>query len=140
MSISISISKADLKVISVKRRTEKVAKFSRRYQCLWMLHEQYLKKDIAAILGVNIDTITDWIKIYNKSGLTGLGLLNYEGRRPSSLDKVKDKILQIISTENVSKIKDLQTLLANQYNIEIEHSWLYRYCKKNSICLIKSRD
>lgn len=140
MSISISISKADLKVISTKRRTEKVAKFSRRYQCLWMLHEQYLKKDIASILGVNIDTITDWIKIYNKSGLTGLGLLNYEGRRPSNLDKVKDKILQIISTENVTKIKDLQTLLANQYNIEIEHSWLYRYCKKNSICLIKSRD
>jgi transposase len=140
MSISISISKEDLKVISTKRRTEKVAKFSRRYQCLWMLHEQYLKKDIASIIGVNIDTITDWIKIYNKSGLAGLGLLHYEGRRPSSLDKVKDKILKIISTENVSKIKDLQTLLANQHNIEIEHSWLYRYCKKNSICLIKSLD
>jgi transposase len=140
MSILVSITKEDLKIISVKRRTEKVVKFSRRYQCLWLLHEQYLKKDIASILGVNIDTITDWIKIYNKSGLSGLGLLHYEGRRPSSLDKVKINIENIIRTETISKIKDLQTILLNEYQIEVEHSWLYRYCKKNSICLIRSQD
>ena len=139
MSIIVSITTADLKVISSKRRTEKNAKFSRRYQCLWMLHEQYLKKDIASILGVNIDTITDWIKIYNQSGLVGLGLLNYEGRRTSMLDKVKGVIENIIRTENISKIKDLQTILLNEHKIEVEHSWLYRYCKKNSICLIKNQ-
>jgi transposase len=140
MSISISISKEDIKIISLKRKTEKVAKFSRRYQCLWLLHENYLKKDIASILGVNIDTITDWIKIYNKSGLSGLGLLNYEGRRPSCLDKYKDTIEKVVQNENVSRIKDLQTILLKKHNIEIEHSWLYRYCKKNSIYLIKNQD
>jgi transposase len=140
MSISISISKEDLKIISTKRKTEKNTKFSRRYQCLWMLNEQYLKKDIALILGVNIDTITDWIKIYNKSGLEGLGLLKYEGRRSSSLDKFKNKIENTIRTQNVSTIKHLQSVLLKEYEIEIEHSWLYRYCKKNSICLIKSQD
>ena len=92
MSITVSISKDDLNIIKNKRKTEQKVKFLRRYQCLWMLNEQYLKKDIANILGVNIDTVTDWIKIYNKSGLAGLGLLNYEGRRPSQLDKVKETI------------------------------------------------
>jgi transposase len=140
MSITISIPKQDLKIISVKRKTEPKAKFLRRYQCLWMLHEQYYNKDIANILGVNIDTVTDWIKIYNKSGLAGLGLLNYEGRRPSQLDKVKETILKTIESKNISTIKDLQTLLLDEYKIEVEHSWLFRYCKKNSICLIRSRD
>ena len=140
MSIAVSISKEDLKIIASKRRTEKNAKFLRRYQCLWMLNEQYLKKDVAAILGVNIDTITDWIKIYNKSGLDGLGLLQYEGRRPSCLDKVRSTIQHIIQSDHVSRIKDLQAVLLKEHQIEVEHSWLYRYCKKNSICLIKNQD
>ena len=50
MSISISISSDDLKIISIKRKTEQKVKFLRRYQCLWMLHEQYYNKDIANIL------------------------------------------------------------------------------------------
>jgi transposase len=140
MSITISIPKEDLKIISEKRKTEPKAKFLRRYQCLWMLYEQYYNKDIANILGVNIDTVTDWIKIYNKSGLEGLGLLNYEGRRPSQLDKVKETILKTIESKNISTIKDLQTLLLDEHKIEVEHSWLFRYCKKNSICLIRSHD
>jgi len=140
MSISISISNDDLKIICVKRKTEQKVKFLRRYQCLWMLHEQYYKKDIANILGVNIDTVTDWIKIYNKSGLAGLGLLNYKGRRPSQLDKVKDTIFKTIESKNISTIKDLQTILLSEHKIEVEHSWLFRYCKKNSICLIRSHD
>jgi transposase len=140
MSLQISISKDDLKIISSKRKTEKNAKFLRRYQCLWLLHEQYLKKDIALILGVNIDTITDWIRLYNQKGLQGMGLLNYEGRRPSCLDKYKTIIEGVIKNQNVSKIKDLQTILINKHQINVEHSWLYRYCKKNSICLIKSQD
>ncbi len=140
MSISISISKDDLRIIAVKRKTEQNVKLLRRYQCLWMLQELYYKKDIANILSVNIDTITDWIKIYNKSGLAGLGLLNYEGRRPSQLDKVKETISKLISSKNISTIKDLQTILLAEHKIQVEHSWLYRYCKKNSICLIRSQD
>jgi transposase len=140
MSIQVTLSKSDLSIISKKRKTESSGKLLKRYQCLWMLHEQHLKKDIASTLGVNIDTITDWIKIYNAKGLEGLGLFNYEGRRPSKLDTLKGKIEQIILHENISRIKDLQAKLIEEFQLEVEHSWLYRYCKKNSICLIKSHD
>jgi transposase len=140
MSIQVSISNQDLVIISKKRKSEPKSKLLKRYQCLWMLHEQYFKKDIASTLGVHIDTVTDWIKIYNKSGLTGLGLYNYEGRRPSCLDKVKDQIEKIIVQENISRIKDLQAKLIEEFQLEVEHSWLYRYCKKNSICLTRSQD
>jgi transposase len=137
MALQLSIPKSDMVVIAQKRRTESKAKFQRRYQCLWLLHEGYLRKDVANMLGVNIDTVTDWIKIYNKSGLEGLGLVHYEDRRPSSLDMYKDDILSYIANNGVSTINELRAMLAHSYGLKIEHSWLYRYCKKNFIALTR---
>lgn len=140
MSIQVIIPKKDLQIINLKRKSEKQAKFLRRYQCLWMLHEGYLKKDIASILSVNIDTITDWIKIYNNSGLSGLGLLHYEDRRPSILDARKVDIKNLVINENVSTIKELQSKIKIEFGLEVEHSWLYRYCKKNFVYLTRKPD
>jgi len=139
MSYTITLSAPDIAFVIEKKRKEKDAKLLRRYQCLFMLHEKYPKKEIAGLLGVNIDTVTDWIKIYNKEGLVGLGLLKYDGRRPSSLDKIKDEIASYVKTENVSTLSQLQAFLKKKHNLTVEHSWLSRYCKKNSISLIKKQ-
>jgi transposase len=65
--------------------------------------------------------------------------LNYEGRRPSSLDKHKADIIKYIETESVSKLSQLQKFIEKEYSLTIEHSWLSRYCKKNSIRLTKKQ-
>jgi transposase len=135
MSYTIELSHSEIDFIKDRKRKEKDPKLLRRYQCLFMLHEQYPKKEIAKILGVNIDTVTDWIKIYNKEGLAGLGLLKYDGRRPSALDKVKDDILRYIKTENISKLSELQMFLEKNFGLKVEHSWLSRYCKKTLFLL-----
>ncbi len=139
MSYKIILPRADVALITAKKRKEKDAKLLRRYQCLSMLHEQYPKKEIAKLLGVNIDTITDWIKIYNKEGLAGLGLLKYEGRRPSSLDSIKEKIIDYVEKGNISTLSQLQKLIEKKHHLKIEHSWLSRYCKKNFISVIKKQ-
>ena len=126
--------------IKTKKRKERDAKLLRRYQCLSMLHKNYPKKEVAKLLGVNIDTITDWVKIYTKSGLSGLGLLNYEGRRPSSLDQIKDKLVDLIKKENINTMVQLQGIIKSNYKLVVEQSWLGRYCKKNSISLIRKQD
>ena len=140
MSYQVILSKTDLAIIKTKQRKERDAKLLRRYQCLSMLHENYPKKEVAKLLGVNIDTITDWVKIYTKSGLSGLGLLNYEGRRPSSLDQIKDELVDLIKKENINTMVQLQGIIKNNYKLVVEESWLGRYCKKNSISLIKRQD
>jgi transposase len=140
MSYTIQLSKSDIAWITEKKRKEKSAKLLRRYQCLSMLQEQYPKKEIARLLGVNIDTITDWIKIYNRSGLKGLGLLRYEGRRPSSLDSIKEKIISYVEKENISTLLQLQQIIEKKHHLKMEHSWLSRYCKKNSISLTRRQD
>lgn len=137
MSYSVLLPNEDLLIVQMKKKTERNAKFLRRYQCLSMLHDKYAKKDIAHILGVNLDTITDWIKIYNKSGLSGLGLLHYEGRRPSALDEHKEELILLVKKKNISTLYELQSIIKQQYDLVAEHSWLSRYCKKNSISLIK---
>ena len=140
MSYQVILSKIDLDIIKTKKRKERDAKLLRRYQCLSMLHENYPKKEVAKLLGVNIDTITDWVKIYTKSGLAGLGLFNYEGRRPSSLDQIKDELVDLIKKENINTMVQLQGKIKNNYKLDVEESWLGRYCKKNSISLIRKQD
>ena len=139
MSYTIVLSKSEVLLIAEKKRKEKDAKLLRRYQCLSMLHEQYPKKEIAGLLGVNIDTITDWIKIYNNKGLDGLGLLKYEGRRPSSLDSIREKIIGYVEKENITTLSQLQKIIEKKHHLKVEHSWLSRYCKKNFIFLTKKQ-
>ena len=140
MAYSIDLTKEEVVSLKKLRRLEKDGKILRRYQCIWLAHEKLPKKEIASMLAINIDTVTDWIKLFNKSRLDGLSKLNYEGRRPSSLDAVKDLLLKHIKTEPISKLSELQHFLKTKHSIEIEHSWLSRYCKKNSIALIKKQD
>lgn len=139
MSYSIDLSKEEITILKKLRRVEKDGKLLRRYQCIWLSHEKFPKKEIASMLSVNIDTVTDWIKLFNKNRFEGLSKFHYEGRRPSSLDVVKDLLLKHIKTEPISKLSELQHYLKTNHGIEIEHSWLSRYCKKNSIALIKKQ-
>ncbi len=140
MAYSISLTSVEVLELERLRRSEKDGKILRRYQCVWMAYENFPKKEIASTLGVNIDTVTDWIKLFNKNRLGGLCKLHYEGRRPSGLDAVKDVLIKYIKEQSVSKLSELQDFLKTKHSIIVEHSWLSRYCKKNSIALIKKQD
>ena len=68
------------------------------------------------------------------------GNLKYDGRRPSALDEHKETIKAYIKSESVNTISQLQDYIKTNLNLEIEHSWLSRYLKKNSVALIKKQD
>ena len=140
MAYTVDLTPSEIAELKTLRRVEKDGKILRRYQCIWFAHEKFPKKEIASLLAVNIDTVTDWIKLFNKIGLKGLRELQYDGRRPSSLDAVKAELLKHIRTESISKLSELQHYLKSKHSIEIEHSWLSRYLRKNSIALTKKQD
>lgn len=137
MAYRIKLSSTEAGLLKRLRRVEKDGKILRRYQCIWLCHEGFPRKEIAATLGVNIDTITDWIKLFNKDRLPGLSKLHYEGRRPSVLDDIKDLLIKHIREQSISNLSELQHYIKVKHSITVEHSWLSRYCKKNSIALIK---
>jgi len=135
MAYSIGLSSIEVAELKRLRRGEKDGKILRRYQCIWMSHEGLPKKEIASTLGINIDTVTDWIKLFNKEGLAGLSKLHYEGRRPSALDAIKDLLIKHIREQSISKLSMLQDYLEAKHSIAVEHSWLSRYCKKTPLLL-----
>lgn len=137
MSYSINLTKKEEKQLKELLKTTSQSKILKRYQCIHFKYQGLPNKQIAVLLCVNIDTVTDWFKLFNKVGLKGLGELAYDGRHPSQLEEYKEEIKKYVDENIVSSIKELQSYIAEAYNITIEHSWLFRYCKKNSIYLIK---
>ena len=132
MSYQVNLSPEELIELKILKREVKDSKLLRRYQCLHMLHIGMKRQEIAELLDVYIDTITDWVKLYQSVGLSGLSDLKYDGRRPSALDEHKLQIIEHISTTSVNTISQLQNYLRNDLKLEIEHSWLSRcQCLKN---------
>ena len=137
MSYTINLSKSEaIELKKILRETES-SKVLKRYQCIHFKQQGLKNKDIAELLCVSIDTVTDWLKVFLEKGLKGLGEFDYEGRRISVLDDYKQEIRSHVDKNIVSSIKELQGHIKKTYDIAVEHSWLFRYCKKNSIALTK---
>lgn len=137
MSYTFSLNKRENTELKKLLRKTENSKILKRYQCIHFKEQGLKNQDIALLLCVNIDTVTDWLKTFLEKGLKGLGKLQYEGRRPSQLEIYKEEIKYYVNSNIVSSIKELQGYILKTYNLSVEHSWLFRYCKKNSIALIK---
>ena len=109
----------------------------RRLQCIHFKDLGLKHSIIASSLSVHIDTITDWLKLFNTAGFDGLCKLDYDNRRISKLDSVQSQMKQYIDDNMIGTISQLQSYLLSVHQINIEQSWLFRYCKKNSIHLTR---
>ena len=118
-------------------KQEKNSKIYRRLQFLKLKDKGKTHTEIAGIVGVCIDTLTDWLGIYSDSGIEGLHQLKYEGRRKTKLDDHLDQIKRDVKERTISTLAELKGLLKEKYNIQIEESWLSRLAKKNLILPIR---
>ena len=137
MSYTIKLSTSDANELKRLLRETESSKVLKRYQCIHFKQQGIKNKDIAILLCVNIDTVTDWLKVFLEKGLKGFGEFDYEGRRISVLDDYKQEIKSYVDKNIVSSVKELQGYIEETYHVAVEHSWLFRYCKKNSIALTK---
>lgn len=129
--------KEKLKEITQAKKEEKRAKIYRRILAIEQRLHGKTYKEIAEELSVCLDTIFDWAQIYDQGGLAALRKLHYEGRRISKLKKHETEIREHIKAESVRTLEELQDWLKKQFSLEVEQSWLFRFCKKNSIFLSK---
>ena len=137
MTQKIFLTEENIKKLNKLLKNEQRVKIWRRLKCIEMKHNGYKHKQISEILDVTLDTITDWIFIFNEGGFEELCKLNYDGRRVSVLEKHKNEITEKIDTEIVPTVSALQYWLKEKHQVEIEHSWLYRWLKKNEIYIKK---
>jgi len=134
----ITISKSEVKKIILKKKAEKDRKIYRRLQFLHLRYKNKSNKEIADIIGVCPDTITNWSSIYSDKGLDGLCQpINYDNRS-SKIDPHIDNIKKDLQENIISTLAELQDWIKDEYKIELEQSWLSRCCKKNSISLTRN--
>lgn len=140
MATTLSFSKKKLKDIQDAMKKEKNIKIYRRLQAMMWKNLKKPHQEIAFLLQVTQNTVTNWFYLYKKKGLLGLCTLDYEGRRPSKLNQYEQEIRAYIEKENIANIAMLQSWIESHFGLHVEESWLYRYCKKNSIFPIKKQD
>jgi transposase len=137
MSYIIKLQNTELEAINIMMKTQKDVKIYKRLVAVKMKHYSVSNHEIATILDVHLDTITDWLKLFIENGIQGLCELHLKNRKTSKLDKHIEELKQIVEEHTISTISEFQNYISNKFGFEIEHSWLSRYCKKNSIALIK---
>lgn len=140
MSYSIKIKTNDLSEINNLMKNQRDAKIYKRLVALKLISTGLSNKEVASALNVHIDTITDWVKIFINQGINALCELHLKNRKKSKLDEHRNELQKLIDVETIATIAQLQNHISQLYGIQIEHSWLCRYCKKNSIVLIKRQD
>jgi transposase len=120
---------------------EKDAKVWKRLQGVYSRGQRIASGVIAKNLSVGIDTISVWVKLYRSGGIEGLTNLNYEhqGMR-SRLAKYQESIEDLTQREQIPTMGVLRKRIEELYGVEVEESWLSRWCKKKSICLSKRQD
>jgi transposase len=133
----IKLSKTQLKKLEQLMGNENNIRIQRRLQAIQMANQGLNYKQIAATLHVTDDTITDWIKLYEAKKLSGLCKLQFTGKRKSKINAYVDQIKQDVKDNAISTLAQMQALIKRKYAIEMEQSWLFRCCKKNSIYLTR---
>jgi len=139
MQRKINISSKDMKELRKRKVKETSAKLYKRLLALEMRSYGIKCKEIAQILGVCIDTVSDWTNLFLSGGFEELCNLNYEGRRISKLEKHKKAMKAYVKKNNVSSLSQMQAWLQESHHVQVGESWLSRFCKKNSIFPIKKQ-
>lgn len=130
MAYKINLSKEEFLKLQVIMSSEKNLKVFKRLQCIRLKTLKYKNIEIAEILNVTKETITNWIKLYLDKGFDGLCCLNYDGRRVSKLAQYNDAIKKLASEGKFAIVKELKSILKERYHLDVSISWLSAYIKK----------
>lgn len=134
---TIHLSRTELARLNQRRKQAKTKAISDRLHCIYLAHSGKGNQAITELLAVNKNSVTDWIKLYLDQGLDALCRpIDYD-RRSSKLDAYIEAIKNDVQDHTISTLAELQDWIKTEYSIELEQSWLWRCCKKNSIYLTK---
>jgi transposase len=136
----IEITEEVLRELKARKKKENNNKIYRRLLFLEMKSGGLLNQEISLYLDVRMETLSVWTNLFLEGGLNTLCSLQYEGRRVSPLEPIKEKIKKYVEKENISTLKELKKWLETEYDLSFGIAWIQRFCKKNSIFLIKKQD
>ncbi|MDX2304952.1 MAG: winged helix-turn-helix domain-containing protein [Microscillaceae bacterium] len=81
---------------------------------------------VARIAGIHRDTVTDYIKLYNQEGLTGLEKVNYQGKK-SALAPYANKIREHFSVHPAASLAQAKAAIQTLTGIERQPSQIRQF-------------
>jgi len=100
----LRVSQEELSAVKVAMDTEKKARIFRRYQALYLFLSGKSCREVAEIVGITKDTVSNIHQIYRSEGLKGIPDKPKSGR-PSRLNgEQKAALKEIIVTKSPSEV------------------------------------
>jgi len=140
MAYTIQLSPNEKWELQKRKRNERDGKILRRLICIDMKDKGCLHADIADVCGVCIDTITDWLQLFDEGRFKALCCLKYDGRRLSMLHSLQEELNEKLKEGSFQRLKDMQQYLQEKHQIETCLSNLWYFCKKNSLLPARKPD
>jgi transposase len=125
--------KQEERLKKIVRENKEHPNILKRAYCILLRNEGQKNENITKLLDIHEDTIADWTRLYLRKGLNGLLSFRYHRRRKSGLNPYRAKIRRLAAKRSVNTVEALQSEIKEKYSLDVEYSWLYRYCKKNNI-------
>lgn len=125
--------KQEIRLKKIVKDNQHNTNLLKRAYCILLKNEGQKNENITRLLDIHEDTIADWSKIYLKRGLNRLLEYHYDQRRKSKLDPYRARIKRLAKKKKIQTIRQLQKAVRERLHLEVEYSWLYRYCVKYGI-------
>lgn len=136
MAYRIELTEEELDYVAKEKKSTVHYKIRRKLDALLQLNKGVGATAVARGIGVVNNTVTRWIKEYKQKGIGHYSSTHYVGRE-SVLDPHKEWLTAQVQDHDIKTISQLKDKLEKERGIEVKVKWLQKYCKKNSLSLIK---
>ncbi len=137
--IKISLTEKQIKEIKETEKQIKKVQLLKRLQCLKLKNEGWKHEKLAKFLGVCIDTITNWLKAFNKDGIKGLIEWGYEGKPSQLTEEHKAQLKERHTEKPFDTAKEAKYYIEEHFGMKFHLHWVQKLLKKNFDCHTKKQ-
>ncbi|MBN2892942.1 MAG: helix-turn-helix domain-containing protein [Bacteroidales bacterium] len=119
------------KELEIAEQTVKQIQLLKRMQCLKMRHKGMSNNDIAEILSMSDQTISDWIQLYRKGGLVRLLQWNYKGKISVLTIEQLKQLEERNEQKPFEKAAEAKEYIKSEFSIDYHLHWVQKILKKN---------
>lgn len=112
--LPFKLSEADASVAKIERKRDSSPLIRDRLNVLYLLHLGYSRQETAKIVDCHLNSVTNYVKMYNEGGLEAIRRVRY-GREQHELREVYDQVDTALESANCSTLKEAGAILASKF-------------------------
>jgi transposase len=127
----IRLTERELKEIHNAEKQVDKPQLLKRLQCIKLKHEKWKHQKIANFLGIHLETVSRWIKIYKEKGIQELLQWGYKGKVSVLTLDQQEKIIERNRENPFPVAKDAMQYIKNQFGVGFHLHYVQKLLKKN---------